>query len=487
MDTHALVTLPDRDYSLSAVRSLQKDARDRPERRRTVPNVFATLSGRAQPRQGFLSLEVMRSIYLRSELIRACVDTLIELVSAVSWNINPIDEDRSAWLKKKRPEEYLDQQHRIEWLRQFFRGPNDYESLNTFHRRFLRDLLIFDAGAYELVMAEYDNGVRLPLELGIVAGDTVEVECDRQGLPTGYWQSRNVLHNVSFAREELAYVMLNPCSWQPYGISPIETAWLSICNDLSALQYNNSYFAKNGVPPGLLAVIGVSEQQFRSLMAQMRQTSGDNPFNLHAFRANRNPDGGAQKVFEHIPLESMSNREMQFKELLDLCVNRITMAYKLSPSMIGFTDQVTGGIGSGVAETQEDLMQNKAVGPLLREVAATHTTHVIHNGCGWEDLEYTFSQSSTPQEEVEYQRSIQEVQMGLKTINEHRSQYGGRKSVDWGDQPLQAPQGYQPPQSPEQMQQQMQQQMGGPPGGQPPNPMTAMQKAANKKRIIITL
>lgn len=233
-------------------------------------------------------------------------------------------------------------------------------------------------------------------------------------------------------------------------------------------------------------------------MAQLRGVSRDNPHNIHAFRAQRTPEGQAQKLFEYQPLQQQSNRDLQFKELITLTINRICMLYRTTPSQIGFTEQVAGGIGSGVAETQENLMQNKGVAPLLRKLSEVHTSRVIHGCCQWSDLEFSFTQAHTPQEDADYQRDQGEVNNGSMTINEFRSKWGGRSPVEWGDDPLVVPQGYQ-------MKQQQQQQMGmmggGMPGmdgggGAPQLPAAGpddgggdqdMQKSAQPRRIIIRL
>jgi phage portal protein BeeE len=299
-------------------------------RRRVLPNIWTTFEGRGQPRQGFLSPEVMRACYLRSEVIRACVDTLVELVCAVDWSVRPCDEEHTRWLKKRRPEEYKDQQKRITWAESFFRHPNSYQTLDDFHRIWLRDLLIYDEGYYEIVRAEID-GRSLPVELGIIAGDTMEIESDDAGVPIRYWQSYNVLGHVSFEPWEVCRIRLNPVSWSPYGVSPIETAHVSIACDLNANRYNSAYFEKNGIPPALLAVMGLGSGEYRKLMQRMRQTSIDNPWNLHAFRAPTNPDGSQKQVFDLVPLSQISNRDMQFTELLTHVVRRITMLYRISP------------------------------------------------------------------------------------------------------------------------------------------------------------
>lgn len=474
MQSAYLADSPDWDMPMSQVRqALSKSAHSNEEgqRRRTTPNIWSTFEGRGQPRQGFLSTEVMRMVYLRSEVVRACVDTLVELVCGADWAIRPKDEEHSRWMRDRSPEEYQEQKKRIQWAEQFFRRPNSYETLDGFHRVLLRDLLIYDAAAYEVVRARVD-GYWLPLELGIVAGDTVELDCTESGIPMRYWQSYNVNTNVEFGTEELAYIKLNPVSWSPYGISPIETAYVSIAADLNANKYNAQFFEKNGIPPALLAVMGLSSAEFRSLMSRMRETSQDNPWNIHAFRANRDAEGKSQQTFELVPMSTVSNKEMQFTELLTHTVRRITMLYRISPSQIGFTDEITGGIGSGVAETQVDLMESKGVAPLLRKLEETHTERVIEGVCGWHDLEFAFVQSQTPAEQQDYQRDAGEVTLGAMTINELRGKWGGRDAVEWGDLPLQPPPGWQPPMTPQQMQQQlMQAQMGM--GGQPGQPPAA--------------
>lgn len=500
----------DWDMPLSEARSLAKRAGGDSTggRRRTTPNIWTTFEGRGQPRQGFLSTEIMRMTYLRSEVVRACVDTLVELVCGCDWTIRPKDEEHSRWLRDRKPDEYRSQKKRIEWTEQFFRRPSRHENLDSFHRVLLRDLLIYDAAAYEIVRATV-NGKELPLELGLVAGDTVEIDCDDAGIPRQYWQSYNVKVNVDFEIEDLAYIKLNPVSWSPYGVSPIETAYVSIASDLNANKYNAQFFEKNGIPPALLAVMGLSSNEFRGLMAQMRQTSQDNPWNIYAFRANRDAEGKSQQVFELVPMSSVSNKEMQFTELLTHVVRRITMLYRISPSQIGFTDEITGGIGSGVAETQVDLMESKGVAPLLRKLEETHTERVIEGVCGWGDIEFAFTQSQTPAEQQEYQRDQGEVTLGAMTINELRAKWGGRDGVDWGDLPLNANAAWQPPMTPQQMQMQlMQTQMGmaggAPPGapgadpqqgppqgppqpqpGQPPQPPASPMAKSADKRIIV--
>ena len=450
-----LLDAPDFAITRSQGRSLLKRAGSSDGvRQRTVPNIYATLADSPQPRRGFLSVEMMRTVYIKSEIVRGCVDTLIELVAGVPWTIRPKDEDRSKWLKKRRPDEYLDQRHRITWAKKFFGRPSQQEDLEHFHRKTLRDLLIFDAGTYEVVSA-VSGGRRLPLELASVAGETIEIQTDRQGVTQRYWQSYNVVQRVEFEFDELAYMQLNPCNWSPYGISPIETAIVSICSDLNANNHNSDYFSKNGIPPALLAVLGVSEAEFRRITASLKNAASDNPHNIHPFRGQRSPDGKAQDIFQLVPLSQISNREMQFKELLTFCINRICMLYKVTPSQIGFTEGVTGGLGSGVAETQRDSQQNKGVAPLLRRLEKTHTHRVLDLTCGWDDLEYAFVESHTPQEDADYARDSGEVNNGTQTINEFRSKWGGRSPLEWGDDAMVLPQGYQA------KQQQQQGMMGG--------------------------
>jgi hypothetical protein len=180
---------------------------------------------------------------------------------------------------------------------------------------------------------------------------------------------------------------------------------------------------------------------------------------------------------------------MQFSELLNLSVRRICMAFKVSPSMVGYTDDIRGGIGSGIAETQENLTKNTAIGPILKLLEDIYTEDILHEICGWEDIKFGFVQKGTPEEELEYQHDQSEVQTGTMTVNEFRSKWGGRKPVDWGDQPFSPTVGYQPPLSQEQMAQQMQQQamaqqQGGDPQQAPPQQDPQMAKSADRRIIV---
>lgn len=481
-----LARSPDWDAPLVRVRRFLKSANTGDRRRRVVPDVFSNYQGRGQPRQGFLPLEVMRAVYLRSEVVRACVDTIIEIVCTQRWAVRFVDEEKSKWLRQRRPEEFKAAQKRIQWAEQFFRRPNESESLRQFLRRLLRDLLIYDAAAFEIIRFRHGDA-ELPLELGVMAGDTVEIECDDSGTPIAYWQSYNVRGYEEFKPHEIGYLQLHPNSWSPYGISPIETAYINITADLEANGYNAAYFAKNGIPPALLAVLGVSNNEFLAIKSQLQQAAQDNPWNVHIFRAHRNPDGNAQEVFQLQPLTAISNRDMQFVELLNHVIRRVCMAYRVSPSTIGFTEDMHGGLGSGLAETQLNISENKGIGPILHALEEVFTEKVLRGVCGWTDLEFAFQQTTTPQEQMEYQRSLEELNLGARTINEHRSQFGGRDPVEWGDLPLRPPPNWVSPQEQQMQQMQMMQQMQQP--QLPPEIMQAMQQQMQKsaRRVILKL
>jgi phage portal protein BeeE len=475
MTNYFIDDLPDR------VRWALRKAADRASatRKRSVSNQYMNLRGGRQSRQSILSLETLRRCAERSDVIFTCQKTLIEFCLSAEWVIRPNDEDRSKWMEQRDPDGYLSQKRRIHWAKAFFQKPNQWENYNTFHRKLIKDILTYDQGTYELVWADFDNG-RMPVELGIIPGDTVEIETDECGIPIKYWQSYNVLRPTAFELNEMARICLNPSSWSVYGLSPIEVAYVQITSDLAANQYNADVFSKNNIPPGILAVMGVSETEFRRLMAQLRGVSADNPHNIHAMRAQRSEDG-AKKLFEYVPLQNTTNREMQYKELLEQTVTRMCMVHGVTISQIGFTEGVTGGIGSGVAETQVDLTQNKGVAPLLKAIADCHNDRVLE-AMGWGDLEFAYTQTGTPQQQKEREDDRADVQNGTMTQNEYRAKYG-RDSVDWGDLPVLAPQGWQPPMSPEQMQQQMMAQgMGQDPSAQMPEEM-----AKSVRRITVKL
>lgn len=226
----------------------------------------------------------------------------------------------------------------------------------------------------------------------------------------------------------------------------------------------------------------------------MRQTKADNPHNIMAFRGQRAPDGQAQEAFQYIPLTHNHN-DMQFTQLVNLCLQRICMAYKTSPSQIGFTESLPGGIGNGVADSQDSSYKSKAIAPVLKKLSECHTVDVVQDICGWHDLEFAYISKNTPEQQAEYQRDFQEFQQGVMTANEFREKYDKGDPVDWGNFPVNQ---YPYFQSPEQKMQQQQQMMmaaqqpqpgeeggdSGGGGGQPPQQEPKPPKNLQKSIII---
>lgn len=481
-----LADSPSEDYTAEQVMSvLRKTAGDSGQRKRSVSNQMMTLRGGRTPRTGILGVETLRTIYERSDLIFACVTTLVQFVLSAEWTIRPKDEDKSKRLKERDPDKYRDQQKRLQWLKEFFTHPSNYEDYDSFVRKLLTDVLVYGDSYFEAVWAEFEYG-KLPVEIGVIPADTIELDLDEHGIVESYWQAYNTLNQVEFTLDECFRLCLHPRSWNPYGLSPIEVAYIQITSDLSANQYNADVFSKNNIPPGILTILGVSKAEFQRLTAQLRGVSADNPHNIHVMQAQRSEDG-AKKLIEYVPLQQGTNREMQYVELLTNTVNRCCMAYGVSASQIGFTEQVTGGIGSGVAETQVDLTQNKGVAPLLQLVSRSFTRLI--ETIGWTDLEFGFTQDGTPAQQKEREDDRADLQIGAMTVNEYRAKLG-KGAVDWGDLPITPPQGWQPPMSPQQMQQQLMQQQMGMGGGDPnqmAQPSPDMAKSASTQRIVIKL
>lgn len=399
----------------------------------------------------FVSYQEMRLTYLKSEPVRAIVDTVSEEASGARWDIVPDDPDNpqlkqaardmaKRWAKRKglhpkRDRKRIiayakrqfaklekDQRERMEILRKLFQRPNQQDNFHQFFRKVIKDVLVLDAGAIE---KERDRQGRL-CALWPVDGATITVEADDHGVVQRYWQGEYTTAYIEFPLTDLIYLMQHPGSDTVYGTSPLETLYLSVATDLYVHKWLSDYFEKDGIPPGILAVLGItSDVEMKRFEARIKRWRAENPYNV--------PIVQAEKV-QYTPVSAQTNRETQLMEYLDKLLNRICMVYRVNPSELGITQGMGGGIGSTVADRQAEITESKAIGPLLDLFAGYMTDDVIHREFGWRDLKFAFVQDNSAAEDREREQDLQDLEAGLTTPNRILEKRG-EKPVPWGDLP----------------------------------------------------
>lgn len=362
-----------------------------------------------------LSNQILRKMYERNVVVRAAIDTIINEVVSAKYAIKPVDVDT-----KLEGEKLKDQKDRIKKIEDFLRHPNENrESFRIFLEKVLFDLLLYDAGVIEKVKS---SSGKLQ-EIYAVAGDTVRIKIDKFGKLLGYYQ---VIENSKeepkfFDKNQLIYMIMNPRSHTPYGFPVLNTLETMVTAFLYGESYNVKYFENNATPRGILELGNINEAQLDRFREYWRQENLQQP---HRVMVVSNPQAaeGKQGV-KWIPL-AMSSKDMELMQYMNWLMKMILMAFGVTPSEVGFADEIKGAPMTGQV-LQSQAFKNKTIFPMMDRIASFLTEEIIVSEFKSPDLEFTFEEEKSIQEEMQSaQRDMILIQSGIKTVEEIRKERG---------------------------------------------------------------
>ena len=321
-------------------------------------------------------------------------------------------------------------QSHCEEVRRIFERPNNSAetSLRALQELVIGDLLMFDAG---VIIKNYSRAGKLA-ELYTVPGYQIKIYRNEDRTtpqppePAYVWEDSGIMR-AEFTNSELLYIMQNPTQ-DGYGISPLEVAAYVITASLLAEKYNIDYFQNSNVPPGVFDLgKNITEEQRRLFQSLWDNEVQGRAGGLHKmlFMA-----GGENAKF--IPLQNLSNRDMQMMEYMKWTVSIKCACYGISPQDIGFTEDYKGLGGGGVAQVQKDLTQSRGIGTLLQLLEQYYNAEIVRSEFEFTDVKFEFQKTSKEASPQESQIDIADIQAGVISRNERRNKIG-LKPVQGGD------------------------------------------------------
>jgi len=367
---------------------------------------------------------LLRRMYERNVVVRAAVDTIINEVVSANYEIVPIDPEEKLDGAKKE-----DQNKRKKQIEDFFNHPNENsESFRVVLEKMMWDLLVFDAGVLEKVKSV--GGDKLA-EIYAVPGDTIRIKVDEHGKILGYWQ---VIDNKSikprfFDKDELIYILMNPRSHTPYGFSPLQTLENIVAAFIYSEHYNVKYFENNATPRGILELGAINEAQLDRFKEYWQQEHLQQP---HRVMVLSNPHAHEGKGgVKWIPL-AMSSKDMELMNYLNWLMKMILMVYGVTPSEVGFADELRGAPALGQV-LQSQAFKNKAIYPMMDRISRSLTEEIISEEFESNDLKFEFVEEKGVQEELQKaQLDALLVQTQIKTVDEIRKERGIETNADKG-------------------------------------------------------
>ena len=374
-----------------------------------------------------LTPEQARLIYQRTPDVRAAIDGIVRRVATADWTVSPSDDCDPA---HERYDEAAEEAKQVAtWLK------TPTEDLDLFQEVFtatLTDLLVWDAGALELV-GQKRKPTRLE-ELVSMRGADVHPRVDAKGRLLDYVQEpRTALSGaatrVVLGTEQVLYFRLFPNNEGPEGLSLLESLIYEVAAILRAAEHVCSAFNLNELPPGLLVVTGLAKGAQDRFRADFEARRGQD-WQMRPLFSEASGVVSAEWIeLQHAP------RELQIAELATQIQRTIWRVFGVMPIEMG--DPVDSN--RATATVQLDVGSSHLLTPILDLIEAKLTTRVVPRRltdpslAGLVAFRWKRTRDLSPDEQKARAEALKVlVEAGLLSTNEARHQIG-QAARDEGD------------------------------------------------------
>jgi hypothetical protein len=266
---------------------------------------------------GRVTFKILRQIAQRDAIIRICVNVIKKSVSQCDWDIGV--KAHAPWDKKK---DYEKERQKVFEL--FEEMNMNGENMRILLDRTLEDILVLDAWVIEIIKSM--DGTQI-VWLNSIDGATIRPVYNAYGElgSPAYFQLLNESKVAEFEKEDIIYIMANPMNdvdyfW--YWMSPIESIMLQVQASLEADMFNIKKFSKDNLPPGILDLGDMTQDQAEEFIATWNATVIWNPHSMKFVR-------GSSQEKKFIPFNG-SNKDMQYVEYINWLSKLKLSTYGLS-------------------------------------------------------------------------------------------------------------------------------------------------------------
>jgi phage portal protein BeeE len=214
---------------------------------------------------------------------------------------------------------------------------------------------------------------------------------------------------VPLRDDQLIYIRMNPRSFTPFGLGPLEVAFETVNQFLSAHRFAGKLAANAVAQYALWLNEATPTQHDRLIRWWQDEIEG----------TGRVPLISTQQKPEVLRFAQGTDADLRlaWQEFL---IRMVANAFGLPPLMLGLEADVNQ---STAAEMTDEAFRG-AISPLAMLLAG-HITRDLFGKCiGWREFEFVFNELNARDEETELAVQVQLLQAGVLTVNEVRAMRG---------------------------------------------------------------
>jgi HK97 family phage portal protein len=341
--------------------------------------------------------------FAETPVVRRAINVIKDRIAAMDWQVR---------LRRGVVPEEVDQaEQKLKALRRTLEEPNPADSFRTLIEQVIEDALTGGFGAAEM---EATGDPEHPALMWAVDGASIRINArwDGQAGTVRYAQvAPGQLESsaVDLRDDQLMYVRMNPRSFTPFGLGPLEVAFETVNQFLSAHRFAGKLAANSVAQYALWLNEATPAQHDRLIRWWQDEIEG----------TGRVPLLSTEQKPEVLRFAQGTDADLRlaWQEFL---IRMVANAFGLPPMLLG----LEGDVNRSTAEELADEAFRGAIQPLA-QLLAGHVTRDLFAKCiGWGEFEFVFNDLNARDERTELAVQVQLLQAGVLTVNEVRAMRG---------------------------------------------------------------
>jgi HK97 family phage portal protein len=341
--------------------------------------------------------------FAETPIVRRAINVIKDRIAAMDWQVR--------LRRGGQAESVADCAEKLSALRRVLEEPNGVDSFRTLLEQTIEDALTGGFGAVEM---EATGDPARPAMLWPIDGASIRVNAKWDGqVDTPRYvqalQGQLESNAVKLRDDQLMYIRMNPRSFTPFGLGPLEVAFETVNQFLSAHRFAGKLAANSVAQYALWLNEATPAQHDRLIRWWQDEIEG----------TGRVPLLSTSQKPEVLRFAQGTDADLRlaWQEFL---IRMIANAFGLPPLMLGLEADVNR---STAAEMADEAFRG-AISPLAMLIAG-HITRDFFGKCiGWRDFEFVFNDLSARDEQTELEVQVRLLQAGVLTVNEVRAMRG---------------------------------------------------------------
>jgi HK97 family phage portal protein len=341
--------------------------------------------------------------FAETPIVRRAINVIKDRIAAMDWQVRV--------RRGVGPGDHAVEAAKISALRRALEEPNEVDSFRTLIEQVIEDALTGGFGSIEM---EATGDAERPAKLWPVDGASIRINPRWNGQPDSprYAQvapGQSSSTGIELRDNQLIYVRMNPRSFTPFGLGPLEVAFESVNQFLSAHRFAGKLAANSVAQYALWLNEATPAQHDRLIRWWQDEVEG----------TGRVPVLSTQQKPEILRFAQGTDADLRLA-WQQFLIRMVANAFGLPPLLLG----VEGDVNRSTATELADEAFRGAILPMAQLLAGHITRDLFAKCIGWRDFEFVFNDLNARDEATELAVQVQLLQAGVLTVDEVRAMRG---------------------------------------------------------------